>query len=211
MPSHLPPATSVTKAGPLPSAAFPRHRRYYEPLGLPLVTAPLHLRLIDAAFARRGPTSRVSPVPYWAVATCPPPYPGSVLRPSGTNRHDRFAARGYRDPRNSLRRSLLPSPCHERLGRLHLSAIYVTRLQGSRLRIGPVVLLPSAGSLWTPEGFRHSTQIPRFLSAPGVCYAAHRCLPRRDFHPQVQYSRKLIPSRTRFRQDVPWPHCRPPG
>ncbi len=203
MPSHLPPDTSVTKAGSLPSAAFPQLQRYYEPLGLPPATAPLHLWLIGAAFAGRRPAGRVSPVPYWAVTTCSPPYPGSVLHPSGTNRHDRFAARGYSDPRDPLGRSLLPSPCHERLGRLHLSVVYLTRLQGSRLRIGPVVLLPSAETLRSPEGLRHPAQTPRSLSTPRVCYAAHRRLPRRDFHPQVQYSRKLIPSRTFFRQDAP--------
>ena len=60
---------------------FDRRHRYYEPLGLPPSTIPFRLRLIGIAFARRGPPGRVSPVPYQAVWTCPPPYPVGVLHP----------------------------------------------------------------------------------------------------------------------------------
>ena len=82
MPSRLPP-TGTTKAGPSRSSGFHRLHRYYEPLGLPLDTARFRHRLIPAAFARRGPSRRVSPVPHQAVPACRLPYPGSVLRPSG--------------------------------------------------------------------------------------------------------------------------------
>src|SRR5687768_8374337 len=100
MPLRLPPYADVTKAGFLPSGGlFDRRHRYYEPLGLPPSTTPLHHRLIGIAFARRGPPGRVSPVPYQAVWTCPPPYPVGVLHPSGSH--------GC---------SLLPSSWHERLG-----------------------------------------------------------------------------------------------
>ena len=98
-----------------------------------------------SAFARRGPPGRVSPVPCQAVASCPPPYPGSVLHPSGSIRHDPVTARGYWDPRGTSGCSLLPSPRHDRLGHSSLSVIYVTGLQGSRFRIGPEALLPSTG------------------------------------------------------------------
>jgi hypothetical protein len=83
MPSHLPPDTRTTKAGPPRSSGFRHLHRYYGPLGLPLGTAGLHIPLIPAAFAQRGPPRRVSPVPHQAVPTCPLPYPGSVLRLSG--------------------------------------------------------------------------------------------------------------------------------
>ena len=124
MPSRLPPVTGTTKVRPSPSSGFHRLHRYYEPLGLPLGTTPLRLRLIGAAFAQRGPPRRVSPVPHQAFLTCPLPYPGSVLRPS------------------VLGRSLLPSPRHDRLGHSTLSGSYLTRLQSSRFRIGPASSLP---------------------------------------------------------------------
>lgn len=126
MPLRLPPYTDMTKAGFLPSdGLLDRRHRYYEPLGLPPSTIPLHHRLIGNAFARRGPPGRVSPVPFQTVWTCPPPYPVDVLHPSGSH--------GC---------SLLPSSCHERLGHPSLSVVYVTRLQGS-LHVGPINLLPS--------------------------------------------------------------------
>jgi hypothetical protein len=43
MPSHLPPYARTTKAGPSRSSGFRRLHRYYEPLGLPLDTAGLHI------------------------------------------------------------------------------------------------------------------------------------------------------------------------
>ena len=94
----------------------PHHRRYYDPLGLPSGTIPLRHRLIGTVIALEGQPVRVSPVPCRAVSTCPPPYPGSVLRRSITSR-----------------RSLLPSPRHDRLGRFSLSVVYVTGLQGFTL------------------------------------------------------------------------------
>ena len=168
MPSRLPPYTGTTKAGSLPSSGLlDRRRRYYEPLGLPPSTIPFRHRLIGTAFARRGPPGRVSPVPYQAVLTCPPPYPVGVLHPSGSH--------GC---------SLLPSPWHERLGHPSLSGSYVTRLQGS-LRCWARQLASLPETLRPPKGFRHPAQTPSSRSSPGTCYAALRRLPRRDFHPQV--------------------------
>src|SRR3954470_20476908 len=149
MPSRLPPYTSTTKAGPLPSFGLVgRRQQYYEPLGLPPSTIPLRHRLIGTAFARRGPPGRVSPVPYQAVLTCPPPYPVDVLHPSGS--------RGC---------SLLPSPWNEKLGHPSLSGFHVTRLQGSpfdwarQLATHPATLRP-------PVGFRHPAWTIRLSPDP---------------------------------------------
>jgi hypothetical protein len=145
MPSRLPPLRTHQSRAPSLAWRSGRHlQRYYGLLGLPPGTAPFHHRLMGTAFARRRPPGRVSPVPRQTVATCPPPYPGSVLCPSGRVRLDPVAARGYWDPRGSTARSLLPSTRHDGLGRSFLSEYHVTRLQGSRFRIGPAVLLPSA-------------------------------------------------------------------
>jgi hypothetical protein len=105
-----------SRAPSLPGRSGRRDRRYYEPLGLPSGTRPFRHRLIGPAFARRAPPGRVSPVPCRAVAACSPPYPGDVLRRSG-----------------SRRRSLLPSPWHERLGRPSLSGASLSGLQGFTL------------------------------------------------------------------------------
>jgi hypothetical protein len=83
MPSPLPPHARTTKAGPPRSSGITRLHSYFGPLGLPLDTARLRSRLIRAAFAQRGPSSRASPVPHQAVPACSLPYPGSVLRLSG--------------------------------------------------------------------------------------------------------------------------------
>ena len=139
MPLRLPSYAAATKAGSLPSTALlERCPRYYGPLGLPPGTAPLHLRLIGTAFARRRPPGRVSPVPHRTVSACPPPYPAGVLHRSG--------------PHGC---SLLPSPCNERLGHPSLSGSYVTRLQGS-LDVGPANLLPSQ----RPYGLLKAFDIP---------------------------------------------------
>jgi len=112
-----------------------RPQRYYQPLGLPPDSRPFHTRLIGRVFAERRLPGRVSPVPCRAVTTCPPPYPGDVLHRSGSNRC-----------------SLLPSPCHERLGHPTLSGFYLTGLQGS-LHAGPAVLLPSRKLYGSPRAF----------------------------------------------------------
>ena len=139
MPSHLPPRTRTTEAGPLPSTRFlAEHHRYYGPLGLPPGTITTSPSAYRCRFVQRGPPGRASPVPYRAVTACPPPYPGDVLHRSG-----------------SIRCSLLPSPRHDRLGHPSLSGFHLTRLQGS-LDVGPTALLPSAGAILLPEGFRHS-------------------------------------------------------
>jgi len=153
MPSRLPPLRTYQSRAPSLTWRSGRHLlRYYGLLGLPPGTVPLRLRLIGTAFARRRPPGRVSPVPHQAVTACPPPYPGSVLHPSGPVRLDLLAARGYWDPRGSLGCSLLPSPRRDRLGRYSLSVVYITGLQGSHFRIGPVVLLPSAWDRTIPRG-----------------------------------------------------------
>jgi hypothetical protein len=127
MPWHLPPYAGTTKAGSLPSTGLVgRRQRYYEPLGLPPSTIPLRHRLIGTAFARRGPPGRVSPVPYQAVLTCPPPYPVGVLHP--------FRFSGC---------SLLPSPWHERLGLPIPFRVLMSRGCKVHLSIGPANLLPS--------------------------------------------------------------------
>ena len=119
--------SGTTKAGSLPSSSLLGQRcRYYEPLGLPPSTIPFRLRLIGTAFARRGPPGRVSPVPYQAVLTCPPPYPVGVLHPSGS--------RGC---------SLLPSSWHERLGQPIPFRVLMSRGCKVHLSIGPANLLPS--------------------------------------------------------------------
>jgi hypothetical protein len=83
----LTPVPDATKAEPLPSRGVLLHRdqRYYEPLGLPSGTVAFRLRLIATAFARRGPPARASPVPHQTFTTCPLPYPGSVLRATGSH------------------------------------------------------------------------------------------------------------------------------
>ena len=120
----------------------PRHRRYYDPLGLPSGAIPFRHRLIRIAFALEGQPVRVSPVPCRAVSTCPPPYPGSVLRRSITSR-----------------RSLLPSPRHDRLGRSTLSGFSLTGLQGFTLThwarglaLPPGAIRPRSRTLDTPLG-----------------------------------------------------------
>src|SRR5439155_10638487 len=66
--------------GTLPSGRVVRHdlRRYYGPLGLPLHTTRLRLRLIRAALPRHGLCRRVSPVLHRALSTCHAPYPGGI-------------------------------------------------------------------------------------------------------------------------------------
>ena len=124
MPSHLPPFTGATKAGPLPSSRFHGLHRYYEPLGLPPGTTPFHLRLIGVAFARRGPPGRASPVPRRTFSACSPPYPGGVHRPLPVP-----------DGVCCLRRDMNGSATPP-------FGAYLTRLQGS-LDAGPADLLPS--------------------------------------------------------------------
>lgn len=130
MPSHLPPDTRTTKAGPSRSSGFRRLHRYGEPLGLPLDTARFHVPLIPAAFARRGPSSRASLVPNQTVPACPLPYPGSVLHLSGTAGAVCCLRRGMTGSAGST-----------------LSGSYLTRLQSSRFRIGPAVSPPSPRAL----------------------------------------------------------------
>ena len=126
MPSHLPPRTSATEAGPLPSTTVvPRCQQYYGPLGLPPGTNAISPSAYRRRFVRRGRPGRASPVPYQAVAACPPPYPGDVLHPSG-----------LADAVCCLRRDMIGSAIPS------LSGFYVTGLQGS-LDVGPAALLPS--------------------------------------------------------------------
>jgi hypothetical protein len=167
MPSRLPPYARMTKAGSLPSSGLlGRRRQYYEPLGLPPSTIPLRHRLIGTAFARRGPPGRVSPVPYQAVLTCPPPYPAGVLHRSG--------------PHGC---SLLPSPWNERLG--HPSfRVFMSRGCKVHLMLGPPTRSLRRG-LTASSRLGHPARTSNSHCSPGTCYAALRRLPRRDFHPQV--------------------------
>jgi hypothetical protein len=138
MPLRLPPYADTTKAGSLPSSGLVgRHQRYYEPLGLPPGTIPFRRRLIGTAFVRRGPPGRVSPVPYQAVLTCPPPYPVGVLHPFR-----------LQDAVCCLRRGMIGSAYPS------LSGSYVTRLQGSPFDWARQ-LASSPAALQPPGGFRH--------------------------------------------------------
>lgn len=135
MPSHLPPATSATKAGPPPSSGFHRLPRYYGPLGLPPDSRPLRTRLIGRVFAGRRRSGRVSPVPLQTVAACRLPYPGRVLGASGPSR-----------PVCCLHREMTgsaPPPFGS----------YLTRLQRFTLTIRPAALPPSNGPCGPPRAF----------------------------------------------------------
>ena len=139
MPLRLPPYTGTTKAGSLPSSGLvDRRHRYYEPLGLPPSTIPFRHRLIGTAFARRGPPGRVSPVPYQAVLTCPPPYPVGVLHPSGLTDAVCCLRRGMSDSATHPFRAPMSRGC-----KVHLS-------------IGPANLLPSQ----KPYGLLRAFDIP---------------------------------------------------
>src|SRR6185437_10715404 len=52
--------------------------RYYDPLGLPLHSGRLRLRLIRLASPRRGPCRRVSRVPHRSLHACCAPYPAGA-------------------------------------------------------------------------------------------------------------------------------------
>ncbi len=71
-------STDATTPGVLPSDRVVRrdHRRYYDPLGLPLRSARLHRRLIRVALPRRRQRRRVSRVPHLSLNACCSPYPG---------------------------------------------------------------------------------------------------------------------------------------
>ena len=132
MPSHLPPATGATKAGPLPSIRSPGLPRYYEPLGLPPDSRTLRTRLIARVFAGRRRSGRASPVPLHTVATCRLPYPGRVLDAAGSTR-----------PVCCLRPDMTgsaPPPF----------GAYVTGLQRFTL-VRPAALLPSDGPYGPPR------------------------------------------------------------
>jgi len=57
-----------------------RHRRYYDPLGLPLHSGRFRPRLIRRASPRLGPRRRASPVPHFSLHACHRPYPGETWR-----------------------------------------------------------------------------------------------------------------------------------
>ena len=73
---------SVLTAGVLPSLDVIRRRdrRYYDPLGLPLRSAPFRTRLIRHALSRRGRRRRISRVPHFSLNACCAPYPGEIHR-----------------------------------------------------------------------------------------------------------------------------------
>ncbi len=74
--------SDTTTPGALPSGCvvLRRHRRYYDPLGLPLHSARLRLRLIRVTSPRHGPCRRASPVPHRSLNACCAPYPGGTRR-----------------------------------------------------------------------------------------------------------------------------------
>ena len=94
---------------------------------------------------------------------------------------------------------VLPSPRHEKLGAI---VVNVTRLQRS-LDAAARWIAPPKGALDIPRGPGGS------LRQPGICYAALQRLPRRDLHPLVKNSVKIVHfPRARaargLRQDAPW-------
>ena len=148
MPSRLPPSPSATTAGALPSGrvVLHGHRRYYDPLGLPLRTTRLHLRLIRAALPRRGLRRRVSPVPHRALSTCCAPYPG---RTRGV------CCSGLPHRERGLRRDMLGSA----------PALFLCRGGRLHLMLRPALLLPPE-RLSTPR-FGHGDLSPRRGPATG--------------------------------------------
>ena len=130
--------------------------RYYEPLGLPLGTAPFHTRLIGAAFARRG--RRGGPLLFRTRLSLRAvfPTPGGSCAPPALAR---TVCCLRRDMTGSA-----PPPF----------GAYLTRLQSSRSRIRPAVSLPSAETLRPPEGSRRSAQPRGSRPGAGACYAAPR-------------------------------------
>jgi hypothetical protein len=161
-----------------------RHPQYYEPLGLPLDTTPLHLRLIGAAFARRGRRGgsllfrtrlslrAVFPTP--GVPCAPPVLPRAVC---------------------CLRRDMTGSATPP-------FGSYLTRLQSSRSRIRPAALLPSAEAIQLPEGFRRSAQTDGSHRTPGACYAAPRQAYRGGTPTRKSGTASRLP-RGSFVQDAP--------
>src|SRR4029079_12776852 len=73
-------SVNLTTAGTLPSdrVLLRNHRRYYDPLGLPLHSARLRLCLIRATLPRPGPCRRVSRVPHSSLYACCSPYPAGT-------------------------------------------------------------------------------------------------------------------------------------
>jgi hypothetical protein len=125
-------SSSVTKAGPLPSDRVVRrgHRRYYEPLGLPLRSARFRLRLIRATLPRRRRRRRVSRVQRPSLNACCAPYPAWTRRASGLPR-----------TRRGLRRDMSGSA----------PGLFLCRGCRLHLMLRPAFLLPAA-RLSPPDG-----------------------------------------------------------
>jgi len=153
----------ATKAGALPSGRvlLHAHRRYYDPLGLPLRDARFRHRLIRATLPRPGRRRRVSPVPHQTVHACRPPYPGEPC--------DAVPGRVRRRPglHRAVRGSALP--------------LFLCRGGRVHLMLRPA-LAPSIEALDAP--------LPPILSRAqaGACYQVLRCLPGRDSHPLVRWN-----------------------
>ena len=77
----MPPTPSPT----LPSRRVVRRddRQYLGPLGIPLRTARLRLRLMRVGSPRPGPRRRASRVPHSSLHACCVPYPAGIRRASG--------------------------------------------------------------------------------------------------------------------------------
>lgn len=144
-----------TRAPSLRRVCRSRPPRYYEPLGLPPGAAPLHLRLIGTAFARRG--RRGGSLLFRARLS-----PRAVLSTPGASCAPPLLARAVCCLRRDMTGSAAPP-----------FGFSLTRLQGS-LDVRPAALLPSR----TPYSARRAFDAPlgprESLPAAGACYATPR-------------------------------------
>jgi hypothetical protein len=185
MPSHLPPTTSATKVGPLPSdRVSPAFRQYYGPLGLPPGSLTLRTRLIARVFARRRPPGRVSPVPHQTVAACRLPYPGRIL-----------CATGYPRTVCCLRRDMTgsaPPPFGSHLTRLQrFTHVRPTAWLPSSRPYGPLRAFDAPLNLWDlPLRPEPATRRTGLLTVTGLPPASLGQLPRT--HHESEHSRGSI-------------------
>ena len=154
----------MTTAGTLPSGRVVRRdpRRYLGPLGLPLRSGRLRLRLIRRAWPRRGPRRRVSRVPHSSLHACCAPYP------AGTD----GALRNMRR-RGGLRREMTGSA----------PGLFLCRGCKLHFMLRPACLLPAA-RLSPPDGLLTPRSVARV--SPGRLGPATRCsdrLPGRGLSP----------------------------
>jgi hypothetical protein len=175
----------MTTPGTLPSRGVVRRRdlRYYGPLGLPLRTPRLRLRLIRARSPRRRPRRRASRVPHVSLSTCCAPYPAGT--PDGL-RFSRLRPGLRRDMSGSA-----PGLCICRGCRLHVRLRPVDSLPAARLapprglltprsgdgvspaRLGPATRRTGAYRGGTPTRWRRAARRRRPYSSVGVRFTTH--------------------------------------